>query len=118
VQRQLQPRTQLQLPTADRLDSHVPQVVPVKEIAFILTVGALVMAYAATLCNVGEFQVLALSTHNPSERKAVTIVWLKDHIKSCSNYQIVVIYNNLAAWLGTADNMEIRGIIYEHYKRD
>jgi hypothetical protein len=93
-------------------------VVPVKEIAFILMVGALVMAYAATLCNVGEFQVLALSTHNPSERKAVTITWLKNHIKDCSNYQIVAIYNNLASWLGTADNMEIRGIIYEHYKRD
>jgi hypothetical protein len=89
-----------------------------KEIAVIIALVALAMAYAATLCNVGEFQVLALSTHNPSERKAVTIVWLKDHIKSCSNYQIVAIYNNLAAWLGTADNMEIRGIIYEHYKRD
>jgi hypothetical protein len=88
-----------------------------KEAIIIILLGVLVMAYAASLCNIGEFQVLALNTHDPNVRKALTLAWMRAHAADCNNYQLVAIYNNLASWLGTADNMEIRGIIYEHYKR-
>ena len=71
---------------------------------------------AGTSCNVGEFKVLALTTHDPTRRKEVTLVWLKKNAKQCSNEQLVQLYNHFAEWLGTADNFEIRGLIHEFFR--
>ena len=71
---------------------------------------------AGTSCNVGEFKVLALTTHDPSKRKEVTLDWLKKNGEQCSNEQLVQLYNHFAEWLGAADNFEIRGLIHEFYR--
>ena len=71
---------------------------------------------AGTSCNVGEFKVLALTTHDPTRRKEVTLDWLKKNAKQCSNEQLVQLYNHFAEWLGAADNFEIRGLIHDYYK--
>ena len=70
----------------------------------------------STSCNVGEFKILALTTHDPSKRKEVTLDWLKKNAKQCSNEQLVQLYNHFAEWLGAADNFEIRGLIHDYYK--
>ena len=71
---------------------------------------------AGTSCNVGEFKVLALTTHDPTRRKEVTLDWLKKNGEQCSKEQLVQLYNHFAEWLGTADNFEIRGLIHEFYR--
>ena len=71
---------------------------------------------AGTSCNVGEFKILALTTHDPTRRKEITLDWLKKNAKQCSNEQLVQLYNHFAEWLGTADNFEIRGLIHEFYR--
>ena len=90
----------------------------VKEAVIIVLLGVLVMAYAASLCDVGEFKILAQTTNDPTVRKDVTLKWMKAHAKDCSNPQLVAMYNHLAEWLGAADNFEIRGLIYEHYRTE
>ena len=73
---------------------------------------------AGTSCNVGEFKVLALTTHDPTRRKEVTLDWLKKNGEQCSKEQLTGLFNALPEWLGTADNFEIRGLIYEHYRTE
>lgn len=72
----------------------------------------------STSCNIGEFKILALTEHDPSKRKEVTLDWLKKNAKQCSNEQLVQLYNHFAEWLGAADNFEIRGLIYEQYRTE
>ena len=71
---------------------------------------------AGTSCNVGEFKVLALTEHNPTVRKEVTLVWLKKNANQCSREQLTQLYNHFGEWLGAADNFEIRGLIHDYYK--
>jgi len=71
---------------------------------------------ANTSCNVGEFKILALTTHDPSKRKEVTLVWLKKNANQCSREQLTQLYNHFGEWLGAADNFEIRGLIHDYYK--
>ncbi len=89
-----------------------------KEAIIIVLLGVLLMAYAANNCNLGQLYTLSMTTHDPSLRKDLTLSWMKSNAKQCSNQQLVEIYNNLPNLLGTADNHEIRSIIYENYKRD
>ena len=70
----------------------------------------------STSCNIGEFKVLALTEHDPSKRKEVTLVWLKKNAKQCSREQLTQLYNHFGEWLGGADNFEIRGLIHDYYK--
>ena len=71
---------------------------------------------AGTSCNIGEFKVLALTTHDPTRRKEVTLDWLKKNGEQCSKEQLTGLFNALPEWLGTADNFEIRGLIHEFYR--
>jgi len=89
-----------------------------KEAIIIVLLGLLLMAYAANNCNLGQLYTLSMTTHDPSVRKDVTLSWMKSNAKNCNNQQLIQIYNNLPHWLGTADNSEIRSVIYENYKRD
>ena len=70
----------------------------------------------STSCNVGEFKILALTEHDPSKRKEVTLVWLKKNANQCSREQLTQLYNHFGEWLGAADNFEIRGLIHEFYR--
>jgi hypothetical protein len=70
----------------------------------------------STSCNIGEFKILALTTHDPSKRKEVTLVWLKKNANQCSREQLTQLYNHFGEWLGAADNFEIRGLIHDYYK--
>ena len=70
----------------------------------------------STSCNIGEFKILALTTHDPSKRKEVTLDWLKKNGEQCSKEQLTGLFNALPEWLGTADNFEIRGLIHEFYR--
>ncbi len=70
----------------------------------------------STSCNVGEFKILALTEHDPSKRKEVTLVWLKKNANQCSREQLTQLYNHFGEWLGSSDNFEIRGLIHEQYR--
>jgi len=90
-----------------------------KEAIVIVLLGLLLlMAYAANNCNLGQLYTLSMTTHDPSLRKDLTLSWMKSNAKHCSNQELTQIYNNLPSLLGTADNHEIRSVIYENYKRD
>ena len=56
---------------------------------------------------VSDFKHLALSTHDQIEREKLALVWLKKVGPSCSLEKIIIIRNNRANWMGTADTTEI-----------
>jgi hypothetical protein len=70
----------------------------------------------SSFCNLGDFKYVALTTHDPYDRKEKIITWLKKNGADCSKEDIAKIYNNLAHLLGTSDDGEIRIITYELYK--
>ena len=72
----------------------------------------------STSCNIGEFKILALTEHDPSKRKEVTLVWLKKNANQCSREQLTQLYNHFGEWLGSSDNFEIRGLIHEQYRTE
>ena len=65
-------------------------------------------------CDIGKFKEISFTVHDPNERKILTTLWIKNN--RCDKEQLVFIYNNLASWLGTADNLEIRNIIEKQYQ--
>jgi hypothetical protein len=83
----------------------------------------IVMAFILTkttaqtpFCNLGNFKYVALTTHDPYDRKEKIIKWLKKIGADCNKEDITKIYNNLAHLLGTSDDGEIRVLTYELYK--
>ena len=68
-----------------------------------------------TWCNLGDFKYIALTTHNPYERKEKIKLWLNKYGANCNKEDIAKIYNNLAQLLGTSDDGEIRILTYELY---
>ena len=56
---------------------------------------------------VSEFRHLALSTNNSVEREKAALTWLKKVGPSCSLEKLIIIRNNRANWLGTADTTEV-----------
>lgn len=78
----------------------------------VICTAALIVS-AQTKCNVSEFYLLANSLHDPNERNKQIIQWLKAEGSKCSKENLIVIWNNLPLWAGTADNEIIRAqIIY------
>jgi len=67
-------------------------------------------------CNIGEFKHISFTVHEPSERKQLTLLWVKKN--RCNKEELTLIYNNLSAWLGTADNLEIRNLIETKYRNE
>ena len=68
-------------------------------------------------CNVQDFYGLAYTWHNPTERHQKLLSWLHLHGNKCNKEQLVVIWNNLAMWAGTADSSELRGKILYFYSK-
>ncbi len=56
---------------------------------------------------VSDFKLIALSTNNSVEREKAALTWLKKVGPSCSLEKLVIIRNNRANWLGTADTTEV-----------
>jgi len=73
-------------------------------------------ASAQSGCNVHEFYGLAWTWHNPSERHQNLLRWLHFNGEKCNKEQLVVIWNNLPEWAGTADSAEIRQKIMSLYQ--
>ncbi|HCD28625.1 MAG TPA: hypothetical protein DER02_13960 [Gammaproteobacteria bacterium] len=63
---------------------------------------AMINPDAGTPCNLGELQVLALTTHSPSEREKNVYEWLSTAAQYCSRYSVMKLRNNMPVWLGTA----------------
>ena len=58
-------------------------------------------------CLVSDFKLIALSTNDQIEREKLALVWLKKIGPSCSLEKLIIIRNNRANWLGTADTTEV-----------
>ena len=68
------------------------------------------------LCSVREFYSIAYKIHNPSERHQQMSFWLNKHQNLCSSKDMVVIWNNLSEWGGSADSAELRHLVVSAYK--
>jgi len=89
----------------------------VKWLVIFVVMSALIVGSTAQIpCDLGEFKMIALTTHHPHERKAKIIEWLKSKGTQCNKEQVSKIYNSLAYLLGTADDGEIRAVTYEMYR--
>jgi len=58
-------------------------------------------------CLVSDFKLIALSTNNSVEREKLALAWLKATGPFCSLEKLIIIRNNRANWLGTADTTEV-----------
>jgi len=65
---------------------------------------------------VREFYAIAYTIHNPSYRHEQMSIWLTNHQHLCKSTDLVVIWNNLAEWAGTADSAELRHKVIIAYK--
>ena len=54
-----------------------------------------------------DFKLIALSTNNSVEREKAALTWLKKVGPSCSLEKMIIIRNNRANWMGTADTKDI-----------
>ena len=56
---------------------------------------------------VSDFRYLALSTNDQIEREKAALTWLKKVGPFCSLEKLIIIRNNRANWMGTADTKDI-----------
>jgi hypothetical protein len=82
----------------------------------LLLLLVLVGATAKNGCQVIEFYNIAFSRHNPSERHQQLSIWLTNNAPHCKSQDLVIIWNNVSAWAGTADSAEIRSKIIQGYQ--
>ena len=68
------------------------------------------------LCSVREFYIIAYTIHNPTERHQQMSTWLTKHQQLCKSTDMVVIWNNLSEWAGSADSAELRHKVIQGYK--
>jgi len=68
------------------------------------------------LCSVREFYIIAYTIHNPSERHQQMSQWLTNHQNLCKSTDMIVIWNNLSEWAGTADSALLRHKVIQGYK--
>jgi hypothetical protein len=66
-------------------------------------------------CDVLEFQQLAFTQHHAGNRRQAALTWLRKNGPDCRDYDLNTINNNAAIWLGTADGVEIKALIYKLY---
>ena len=83
-------------------------------IALVLTLS--LQSTGKDLCSVREFYSIAYKIHNPSERHQQMSFWLNKHQNLCSSKDMVVIWNNLSEWGGSADSAELRHLVISAYK--
>lgn len=74
-------------------------------------------AHGQQKCSVNEFYGIAWTVHNPSERHQQMLRWLTYSGPSCSTDDLVIIWNNLSEWGGTADSAEMRQKVISLYEK-
>ena len=67
-------------------------------------------------CTISDFYGMSW-LGNPSERHQRLSEWLTTNGDNCSAEQLVLIWNNLAVWAGSADSAELRQKILYYYAR-
>ena len=82
----------------------------------ILLISLVLFASAKTSCIITDFYGLSW-LGNPSERHQRLLEWLTTNGDNCSPEQLANIWNNLAAWTGTADSAELRVRVLYYYAR-
>ena len=83
-------------------------------VALVLTLA--LQSTGKDLCSVREFYGIAYTIHNPSERHQQMSAWLTNHQHLCKSTDIIVIWNNLSEWAGSADSAELRHKVIIAYK--
>jgi hypothetical protein len=73
-------------------------------------------ATANERCIVSDFYGISW-IGDPSLRHSQLSMWLTTNGTSCSTEQLLVIWNNLAMWAGTADSSEVRAKILYFYAK-
>lgn len=87
-----------------------------KWLVLALIICLLVGAEAKVGCHVREFYAIAYTIHNPSERHQQMSMWLTNNVRFCRSQDLVVIWNNLSEWAGSADSAEVRSKVIHGYK--
>ena len=72
-------------------------------------------AEPTVLCNIRQFERIALTTHDAAQRRKLVYQWLEKHGPDCRQVDLMYIYNNSAVLLGTANHPELRELIYQLY---
>lgn len=86
--------------------------------ALLVLVGGLVCAASEkTSCTLGDFHYLALSTHDPQERKQRLLGWVIKSGPACSKAELTTLYSNLPWLIGTADDGEIKAVLEQLYRK-
>lgn len=62
-------------------------------------------------CVIAEFRQLALTLHDPREREAKAIDWLKKNGNFCSPMQMSIIVSSKASLLGTSDSVALAAVV-------
>lgn len=68
-------------------------------------------AAAVPACRVAEFRAIALTLHDPAERRTRVRAWLLEQARGCSLEKLSMIRDNRAVWLGTADTAELAALV-------
>ena len=83
---------------------------------WLLLISLVFWASAKSPCIVSDFYALS-SIGDPSLRHSQLSMWMTTNGGNCSTEQLLVIWNNLAMWAGTADSSEIRSKLLYFYAR-
>ena len=83
---------------------------------FVLLIPLVFWASAKTPCIISDFYGLSW-IGEPTLRHMELSKWLTVNGDSCSQEQLLVIWNNLAMWAGVADSAELRSKVLYYYAR-
>lgn len=62
-------------------------------------------------CAVADFRAIGIDITDERTRRTRATLWLQNKAKDCSPQQLIVIRNNRAQWLGTADSAELAAAV-------
>jgi hypothetical protein len=85
-------------------------------VRWLLLIPFVLLVNAKSPCTITEFYGISL-LGDPSLRHSQLSMWLSTNGDNCSSEQMVIIWNNLAMWLGTADSSEIRAKVIYFYSK-
>lgn len=85
-------------------------------VGLLLLVCLLVPAQEKRPCVVADFYGISW-IGDPGLRHVQLSRWLTINGNNCGTEQLLIIWNNVAAWAGVADSAEIRGKILHFYAR-
>jgi hypothetical protein len=84
--------------------------------ALLLLVALLVPAQESNRCRITDFYGLSW-INEPALRHSQLSMWLTTNGGNCNTEQLLIIWNNLAVWAGTADSSEVRTKVLHFYAK-